>query len=271
MLLSGNSSDLKQVLTPQISKLCFARVSLLLRPMKHLPNALTLANLFCGCCALIYTFYWQPQVAALFTAASFGFDYLDGMAARALRVSSPLGKELDSLADVVSFGVVPGAMLFRLLSGEPSISAAFGQSFVQWSAMPAFVLSAFSAFRLGKFNLDTRQAHYFIGLSTPACTVFVLGLTLGAHHDLFGLRDTIENPWFLYSLIVLLSALLVSEIPMFGMKIKRFDLPSNALNLGFLILFGVLVYFLKELALSAIILCYILASILMKNRILEGA
>ncbi len=239
--------------------------------MKHLPNALTLANLFCGCCALLYTFYWQPEIAALFTAGSFVFDYLDGMVARALHVSSPLGKELDSLADVVSFGVVPGAMLYRLLSGDVSISAAFGSSFVEVYALPAFILSAFSAFRLGKFNLDTRQANYFIGLSTPACTVFVLGLTLAAHHDRFGLKEVIENQWFLYTLIPLLSWLLVSEIPMFGMKIKRFDWKSNVFNLAFLALFVVLVILLKELALSAIIICYIVLSVIFKKYIIADS
>jgi len=236
--------------------------------MKHIPNALTLANLFCGCCALLYTFYWKPEVAALFTAASFFFDYLDGMAARALKVSSPLGKELDSLADVVSFGVVPGAMIYQLLSGEPSITAAFGGSFVEVMALPAFVLSAFSGLRLAKFNLDTRQTDYFIGLSTPACTVFVLGLALASHNDRFGLAEVIGNPWFLYSLVGLLSWLLVSEIPMFGMKVKRFDWKSNAFNLFFLGLFAVLVFFLKELAFSAIIVCYIVLSIVLKNKIL---
>lgn len=238
--------------------------------MKHLPNALTLANLFCGCCALLYTFYWQPEMAALFTAGSFVFDYLDGMVARALRVSSPLGKELDSLADVVSFGVVPGAMLYRLLSGDVSITAAFGPSFVELWALPAFVLSAFSALRLGKFNLDTRQTNYFIGLSTPACTVFVLGLTLTAHQNLFGLKEFIENQWLLYGLVGVLSGLLVSEIPMFGMKIKGFDWKSNVFNLGFLLLFVVLVFFLKALALSAIIVCYIVLSVVFRNRIVAA-
>lgn len=235
--------------------------------MRHLPNALTLANLFCGCCALLYTFYWQPEVAALFTAGCFFFDYLDGMAARALGVSSPLGKELDSLADVISFGVVPGAMVYRLLSGEVSISAAFGNSFVEVAALPAFILSAFSAFRLGKFNLDTRQGNYFLGLSTPACTVFVLGLTLTAHKDLFGLKQVIENQWFLYALIPILSALLVSEIPMFGMKIKGFSLKSNLTNLAFLALFGLLILLLKELALSAIIVCYLVLSVIFKHKV----
>jgi len=235
--------------------------------MKHLPNALTLANLFCGCSALVYIFYWQPETAAVFTAGSFLFDYLDGMTARALRVGSPLGKELDSLADMVSFGVVPGAILYRLLSGDVSISAAFGHSFVEIWALPAFVLTAFSGLRLAKFNLDTRQTDYFIGLSTPACTVFVLGLALAAHHDRFGLKMLIQHQWFLYPLIGVLSLLLVSEIPMFGMKIKRFDWKSNVVNLCALLLFALLVFFLKELALSAIIVCYIALSVLFKDKI----
>lgn len=238
--------------------------------MKQLPNALTLANLFCGCCALLYTCYWQPEMAALFTAASFVFDYLDGMVARALRVSSPLGKELDSLADVVSFGVVPGAMLYQMLSASSGLQPFPTTHPVETAALPAFLLTAFSAYRLGKFNLDTRQTHYFMGLSTPACTVFVLGVALTAHHDLFGLRAVILQPWLLYGLIGLFSWFLVSEIPMFGMKIKRMDWRSNVINLGFLVLFAFLVFFLKALALSVIILCYIAASVLMREKVIDG-
>ncbi|MDX1910735.1 MAG: CDP-alcohol phosphatidyltransferase family protein [Saprospiraceae bacterium] len=238
--------------------------------MKHLPNALTMANLFCGCCALLYTMYWQPEIAALFTAGSFLCDYLDGMTARALKVSSPLGKELDSLADVVSFGVVPGAMLYQMLAGEPGFSKLAEGFPVQPTALPAFVLSAFSALRLAKFNLDTRQSRYFIGLSTPACTVLVLGLALSAHHDRFGLAELITNPWFLYGITGVLSWLLLSEIPMFGMKIKGFDLAGNAVNIAFVILFVLLVLVLKELALTAIIVFYLLISIIFKNKVLES-
>jgi len=225
--------------------------------MRQLPNALTLSNLFCGCCALLYTLYWQPETAAWFTAASFVFDYLDGMAARALKVSSPLGKELDSLADVVSFGVVPGAMLYQMLSGSSA-----GETGVVTAALPAFVLSAFSGLRLGKFNLDTRQTQYFLGLSTPASTVLVLGLALSVHHDRFGMAGIISgNPWILYALIAVLCTLLISEIPMFGMKIKGTDWKSNAVNAAFVLLFVILFLLLKELALTAIIVLYILISV----------
>lgn len=240
--------------------------------MRHLPNLLTLANLFCGCCALLYTLHGEPVMAAWFTLGSFIFDYADGMTARALGVSSPLGKELDSLADVVSFGVVPGAMLYQLLVHSALNGMLGGPAWevVVPSAFPAFVLSAFSGLRLARFNLDTRQTSYFIGLSTPACTVLVLGLTLAAHHDRFGAAGFIQNTWLLYGLVALLSWLLNAEIPMFGMKVKSLDLRSNGLNLAFAGLFGVLIFFFKELALSCIILIYIALSLIFKNKVVAA-
>lgn len=240
--------------------------------MKHIPNLLTLTNLFFGCCALLYTFANDPVTAALFTLGSFLCDYADGMAARALGVSSPLGKELDSLADVVSFGVAPGAMMYKLLElaldhGYPAYPPSSVLITICSAALPAFILSAASGLRLGRFNLDTRQTSYFIGLSTPACTVFVLGLTISVHFDQFGMKQLLHNAWLLYGLVGVLSVLLNSEIPMFGMKIKRFDLKSNLFNLAFLVLFIVLFYFLHALALSVIILVYILASVMFKNKV----
>jgi CDP-diacylglycerol--serine O-phosphatidyltransferase len=122
--------------------------------------------------------------------------------------------------------------------------------------------------RLGRFNIDTRQSKYFIGLSTPACTVFVLGLALAAEHNRFGIKEALENQWLIYGLIALLSWLMNSEIPMFGMKIKSFDLRSNAFSLVFLAVFVALVFFLKELALSAVIVFYVLISIVLKDKVL---
>lgn len=253
--------------------------------MKHIPNLLTLSNLFCGCCALMFTLNGEPVMAAWFVLGCFIFDYGDGMTARAMGLTSPLGKQLDSLADVVSFGVVPGAMFYmmmadKVLVGDDLLDAVFNPllsdrpeyrlSCVILFALPAFILTMFAALRLGKFNIDTRQARYFIGLSTPACTVFVLGLSLAAENDRFGLKTVIENRWLIYSLIALLSWLMNSEIPMFGMKIRSFDLKSNAFTLAFLAVLLAMVFFLKELALSAVIVFYILISIALKNKVLAS-
>jgi CDP-diacylglycerol---serine O-phosphatidyltransferase len=239
----------------------------------QLPNILTLSNLICGCCALVFLLHGDPETAAWFTLGSFICDYGDGMLARALCVQSPLGKELDSLADVVSFGVVPAAMIYHLLKmatcAPGGILGALPYFSVCHAALPAFGLAAFAAYRLAKFNIDTRQKQYFLGLSTPACTLFVLGLTLTALHNRFGLRDTIQTPALLYALIPLLSALMVSEIPMFGLKIKGKSLQDNTPNLLFLALFVALAFFLRELALSAIIALYIALSIAFRSKVVE--
>ena len=226
----------------------------------NLPNLLTLSNLFCGCCAVLMLFSHRPEIAAWFTIASFLFDYSDGMVARALKISSPLGKELDSLADVVSFGVAPGAMLYLMLSN--------GHEGVYTWALPAFILSAFSGLRLAKFNLDTRQTHYFLGLSTPACTVFMLGLTLAFSRNTWGVGDFLTaHNWIIYALIPIFSALLVSEIPMFGLKLRDFDLKNNLPLLGFAVLLGASFFWLHILALPLMVVIYIVLSIIFKNKI----
>jgi CDP-diacylglycerol---serine O-phosphatidyltransferase len=221
-------------------------------------------------------FYGFPVVAAWFTAGSFLFDYADGMVARALKLSSPLGKELDSLADVVSFGVVPGAMLYNMMifgnyPDQATARTAFYSPEMNaiLHALPVFALSAFAALRLGRFNIDTRQKTYFIGLSTPACTILVLGLVLGTDADRFGLAEMIRSPYFIYPLVGLLSWLMNAEIPMYGMKIRTFDLKGNVLLVTFVALFALLFYALKEFAFTVIILIYIILSIISKNNIIN--
>lgn len=231
----------------------------------NLPNILTLSNLFCGCCAVLYLFHGQPETAAWFTLASFLFDYADGMVARALKITSPLGKELDSLADVISFGVAPGAMLYLLLANT---TYAGNECPIVMAALPAFILSAFSGLRLAKFNLDTRQTTYFLGLSTPACTVFMLGITLGAYHDTFGFGTfLLANKWLIYLLIPIFSAMLISEIPMFGLKLKSLNWKDNAPLLFLLALLIPAVFFLKMLALPLIVIAYILLSLVFKEKV----
>lgn len=233
----------------------------------NLPNVLTLSNLFCGCCAILYLFQGDPATAASFTLVSFLLDYGDGMAARALKIQSELGKQLDSLADVVSFGVVPGAMLYLLLANT---NYEGGMVPLATWAMPAFILSAFSGLRLGLFNLDKRQTTYFLGLSTPATTVFVMGLTLAAYENRLGFGDwLLQNKWLVYTLIPILSILLISEVPMFGLKLRKKGWASNwplVLVLGHFMgsyfLFG-------PLALSLTVVLYTVLSVLLRWKVLE--
>ena len=173
---------------------------------KHIPNLLTSANLFSGCIGAIYAFQGDLKTVAYFVILSGIFDFLDGFAARLLNVKSDIGKELDSLADVISFGFVPGIIFYQLLKTE---SAA---SFVPYLG---FIITIFSALRLAKFNLDTRQTEDFIGLNTPMNTFFVISLPY-----IIDDNPMVSNPWFLCGLIATLSWLLISELRLFSMKLS---------------------------------------------------
>ncbi len=238
---------------------------------QHIPNFFTLSNLFCGCCAVVFLLHREPVPAAWLTLGSFLCDYADGMVARALGVSSPMGRELDSLADVVSFGVVPGAMLYQMLYLS---QCGAGEAWaICTPALPAFVLTAFSAYRLAKFNLDTRQKHYFVGLSTPGCTLFVLGVNLSVHDNQLGMGDLLlAQPLWLYAIVGVFSYLLVSEIPMYGLKIRSLQWRGNELAFLFIGLSLAALIVLKGLGLSLVILFYIALSVFSKNKILsQGA
>ena len=223
---------------------------------KHLPNALTCVNLLCGCIALTFIFGGNLVVAAYFVGIAAVADFFDGLVARALRVSSPIGKDLDSLADMVSFGVVPGAILFKLLAH----AAEYGGLPV-WSIYLGFIVSIFSALRLAKFNNDTRQTTSFIGLPTPACTLVVASLPLILANDAFGLKNFILNPLVLIALTVLLSGLLVAELPLFALKFKNLQWRGNRRRFIFVGLALALVLWLKAAGVPLAVLLYVLLSI----------
>lgn len=226
---------------------------------KHIPNFVTMINLFCGCCALVCVFNELFEWVFIFLLMSGIADYADGMVARLLNVKSPLGKELDSLADMVSFGVVPGAIIYMLLTKS---SVGFESDFpLKWWALAGFILTVFSGLRLAKFNLDVRQTDDFIGLNTPSCTMFITGLMLIYEFDSAGLADLIVQPIFLYSVVVLFSFLLVAEIPMFSFKFKGMRWQGNESRIAFIILAVLLLIFLREIAFSLIILLYVLYSL----------
>lgn len=223
---------------------------------RHLPNAITLLNLFCGACACLCLLYGRLEWAIRLVAIGALADLLDGMLARLLNVHSELGKQLDSLADMVSFGLVPGIILYGL------IAASFrGQwpSDLEVRALPAFFITLFAALRLGKFNLDERQTEGFIGLPTPACTLFMIGL-LGMYLSP-GLFAWFLQPITYYFLVILFSGLMVSEIPMFSFKFKSLQWTGNEIRIIFAAIAGVILVLWSIAGLAFIVLLYVLISI----------
>lgn len=225
---------------------------------KHLPNAITLLNLFLGCCAAGGIFYGQFVLAFWLILAAVLADYVDGLVARVLGVHSELGKQLDSLADVVSFGLVPGAIYYKLLT----IGLGFGQAgSLQMAALPGFLLSVSAGLRLAKFNLDTRQSDGFLGLPTPSSTMFTAGLMAIYHFDSFGLAGLVSSPLFLYCCIGGLSFMMLSEIPMFNFKFKSLRWAGNEIKYIFVAVAVASILLAREASLAIVIFLYILFSI----------
>lgn len=216
------------------------------------PNALTLLNLIAGCVAVLALLTGHPDYLVPLVLVCGVADFADGLVARALGVQSELGRQLDSLADVISFGMVPGTIFYVLLAGSNEL---------YWPAVPAFLLTAFAAFRLGKFNLDERQNLGFIGLPTPGCTLFVLGYWLWIQEDAFGLAAVFSESYLLYGLIAGLSILMVAEIPMFSFKFKGLQWAGNEIKFIFATAAIVAVILLRELALAPLVLLYIILSV----------
>ena len=227
---------------------------------KHIPNAITCLNLFSGCLALYFAFKGELVITAYLVGLAAVFDFLDGMVARLIGAYSEIGKQLDSLADVVSFGVVPGAILFILLQrADASFFGIPAESF----ALFGFLVTIFSALRLAKFNIDTRQTDSFIGLPTPACTLLVASLPLILETtDGLLAYEIILNPVVLVTLTVILSYLLVAELPLFALKFKNFTWQDNAIRFVFLGLSVLLVVLLQYAAIPFIILLYVLLSVI---------
>lgn len=229
---------------------------------KHIPNTLTSFNLICGCIASVMVFRNHLDTAAYLVFVAAFFDLIDGMAARVLNVHSLMGKELDSLADVISFGFVPGAILFKLLQ-----SSAFEQQFPDENVRRVlqflpFVVTVFSAIRLAKFNIDTRQSSSFIGLPTPANTLFVVSLPLILINEPGRFDAVILNPYFLFAISFFLSWLLVAEIPLFALKFKNFGWSDNRYQYILLVLALVLFPLFLFAAIPLILLSYVLLSII---------
>lgn len=225
---------------------------------KHIPNSITCCNLICGCIAAYFAL--QPvaryDLALYFIVGGAVFDFFDGFAARLLGVSSPIGKELDSLADDITFGLAPASIVFSLL--RETLPVVVDVTTASWLPFVAFLIAAFSALRLAKFNLDERQTTSFIGLPTPANALFWAALAVGTHD---WMTTTDYSAWIILAAIPLSCWVLVAEIPMFALKFKNFSIKDNVLRYGFIALSALMIALLGLTALSLIIVIYILLSV----------
>ena len=217
--------------------------------MKHLPNALTCCNLVCGILGIIFLWEGDHIPAAYFVWAACLFDFFDGFAARLLKISSPIGKELDSLADMVSFGALPALFIYKMLAALDTIPP-----FLPYIAI---LIAVCSAIRLAIFNIDETQSDSFRGLPTPANAIFLTSLTF-LHFEAF---QAIFTPVGLCIITVVFSLLLVSRLELFALKFKNFKWGENKLRFTFLLLSVLLLVILHLAALPLIILLYIALSL----------
>jgi CDP-diacylglycerol--serine O-phosphatidyltransferase len=219
----------------------------------QLPNLLTLLNLFFGVTGIIRVLEGELLEGALFVFIAAGFDFFDGFAARLLKVQSDMGKELDSLADVVSFGVLPGLILFQMTA-----DAIGSESYLPYLTL---IVPMLSAYRLAKFNLDTRQSERFIGLPTPANALFISTLPhLGLHWSTF--ENWISTPWILIVTAWIFGFLLVSELPLIALKFKSFSFSKNRFRYLLILISCSLFTWLQLAGIPVVILAYIGLSVI---------
>lgn len=234
---------------------------------KHIPNFITTLNLFSGCIGIILALQYRIDYAAYFIAIAAAFDFLDGMAARLLHVKSEIGKELDSLADVVSFGALPGIIIYQMMANSPNTPIV--GSYISIFSLVALIIPILSAVRLAKFNLDTRQTTSFIGLPVPANALFLGSLPLikmqaGYSDSLSWLTMITDNYYILAIIAIGMSLLLVSEIPLISLKFKNLKFADNKPQF-ILVLFAIISFILLTFtAIPLIILTYILLSLVFK-------
>ncbi len=219
--------------------------------IKHLPNFLTICNLLCGCIGIVLVFEGNLYYATYLIWLAAIFDFFDGFVARWLKAYSDIGKELDSLADMVTFGALPAFIMFHLLNG------AFADSYLPWMA---FTIAACSALRLAKFNIDTRQSDSFIGLPTPANALLISALPFVLAQDNL-VANIISNGYILLAITVIFSLLLVAELRLFALKFKNMSWADNKIRFTFIALSIVLIPLLQISAIPVIIFLYIIMSI----------
>ena len=222
----------------------------------QIPNTITLLNLFCGCIALVFAFHRQFEMAFGFVSLGIFFDFFDGFFARLFKVSSPLGLQLDSLADMITSGIVPGLVMYQLMvTNETPVATSYTQIFPYLG----FIIALGSCYRLANFNIDTRQTDSFIGLPTPANSLVILSLPLVLQHaDSLFVIDALTNQWILLAITLFSAYILNAEIPLFSLKIKKFNFKDNVLQVVFLMSALVLLIFLNYLAIPIVSVTYVL-------------
>ncbi len=243
--------------------------------LKQIPNLITSLNLLCGCVAIFFAVSGDLVTASYFVFTGIFFDFFDGLAARLLNAQSEVGLQLDSLADMVTSGVAPAVVMVQLLSesilgGPIAITDNFSSE--SWNTgwhiyipLVGLLIAVASAYRLAKFNVDTRQTTSFIGLPTPGNTLLVLSLPLILAFQSSALVESvILNPWFLIAITLLGCILMNAEIPLFALKFKTWDFKSNALRYVFLAICLVAIVLFQFIAIPLILLVYILMSLVWK-------
>lgn len=233
---------------------------------KNIPNIITCCNLISGCLSILCAVRGNLELASILILCSAFFDFFDGFAARLLHVQSPMGVDMDSLADIVSFGVAPTTILFVFMNGlVQNLPPDLRDSFVQYLPYFAFIIPAFSAFRLAKFNHDERQHVEFRGLATPANALFIGFLHFSAESI-----PVINNFWLVFAFTFIFAFLLISDIPMFSLKFKNLHFKENMIRYIFITIALILFIIFRFGALPIIILTYILISLIrlpLKNHI----
>ncbi len=236
---------------------------------KHIPNIITLFNLLSGTIAVMLAVEGKLVLAGLFVLIGIFFDFFDGLVARILKVQSELGKQLDSLADMVTSGVVPGVIMYQLLKQSSDIWNEQGVltttlfiDGISYLPLIGLLITLAAAYRLANFNIDERQTSSFIGLPTPANALFVLSLPLILKYsNLEFANNLIHSTWFLIVVTLLGSYIMNAEIPLFSLKFKDFSFKNNAIKYIFLVLAVLLLIFFHFVAIPIIIVLYVLFSI----------
>ncbi|MCM4168808.1 CDP-diacylglycerol--glycerol-3-phosphate 3-phosphatidyltransferase [Arenibacter antarcticus] len=242
---------------------------------RHIPNSITLLNVLCGCIATVFAVKNQLEIAAAFVFLGIFFDFFDGLAARVLDVKSELGLQLDSLADMITSGLVPGIVMYQLLNMShhggwnigltSEVSVANGESAwdMPWLPFLGFLITLGSAYRLAKFNVDENQESSFVGLPTPANALLILSFPLILiYHNNDLLNDIILSEGFLIVTTLLSTFLLNAPIELFALKFKNWSFRDNSLRYIFIVISLVLILTMRFIAIPAIIAFYIISSII---------